>query len=160
MNKDIKEQVSHFVAENLGWPPRKVEPDSTLFDDLGCSGTDALLFLESFAARFKVDLGDFDFCRHFLKEHERPHLCLRLRWKVLCESLYRYFGGYPRFDLHVIYDLVPISISDLVLSVQRGKLSTRELEGKQNQAGQEQQEQLIAHQPSSDFRHCIRTKGK
>src|SRR5437773_2571583 len=59
------EAIRDFVVAECRVSEERLTPDTTLFDDLGIDGDDAIEFFEAFQQRFEVDLGSFELRRYF-----------------------------------------------------------------------------------------------
>jgi hypothetical protein len=84
--RSMQEEVRRFVADVVGCSLDAVNLDTALLGDLEIDGDDASELVERFAKRFKVDLGDFDFCRHFHSEVDLlcgPMDLAQLLWSVV-----------------------------------------------------------------------------
>jgi len=68
MTQPLEDSVREFVAEELRIRVADVQLCMTLFGDLGVFGDDAIDLMESFAAKFQVDLEGLALKRHFLGE--------------------------------------------------------------------------------------------
>ncbi len=64
MNNTL-EEVKAFVREFWYEPKRGLSAETSLNDDLGMDGDDAIEFMQAFSQRFKVDLTDFPYSKHF-----------------------------------------------------------------------------------------------
>ena len=65
MKPETLANVIRLISEVILVPASHINADTRLLEDLGVDGDDAVELLESFAARFKVDLAEFPFNRHF-----------------------------------------------------------------------------------------------
>jgi acyl carrier protein len=65
MDAEILTKVIEFIAGQSGASVSRITPKTRLLEDLGIDGDDASEILIEFATRFKVDLGEFEFGRHF-----------------------------------------------------------------------------------------------
>ncbi len=68
MRATTVDDVVAFVAQNCGVATQAVSRDTRLQVDLGVDGADAAELMEEFANRFRVDLSEFEFDRHFSPE--------------------------------------------------------------------------------------------
>lgn len=66
-NTSLDEMIA-FVAEQSGFPPERLRPETRLAHDLRLSGEKARSLMDVFAERFGVNLGDFQFLDHFNTE--------------------------------------------------------------------------------------------
>ncbi|MBW3624420.1 MAG: DUF1493 family protein [Armatimonadetes bacterium] len=60
--------VKDLMVEQLRVRPDQVELDTTIEDDLGTTGDDAMELMGAFMYRFKVDMTDYDHQKHFDQE--------------------------------------------------------------------------------------------
>jgi acyl carrier protein len=58
MADDLEERIRHFVSETGRVPPTDVTSATTLTDELGIDGDDAVEFFQAFEKEFEVDLSD------------------------------------------------------------------------------------------------------
>jgi len=65
--REISESVIHFIKTEYWWF-EDLNMKSSIEDDLGITGDDAIEFMEKFADRYKVDLSDFKFTKYFSPE--------------------------------------------------------------------------------------------
>ncbi|MBM3116141.1 acyl carrier protein [Jeongeupia naejangsanensis] len=65
MCSQIETDVKAFIATFTGCTRESVQPESTLFGDLGIDGDDAVEFFESFSKKFEIDITGFNFQHHF-----------------------------------------------------------------------------------------------
>jgi acyl carrier protein len=61
----LEEEVTRFVAEELGVRSGNLTPTTRLQHDLGVDGADGWEFMEAFGVRFGVDIGEFRAGLHF-----------------------------------------------------------------------------------------------
>jgi hypothetical protein len=103
--KKLEEQVMDFIATETLFPRDKLRSDLTLFRDLGLDGDDASDLIEAFGKRFGVDLGAFEFSKHFGPELPAfPPLFLVQIFRM------RVLGH----DVHQIAHVEPITLGNLV----------------------------------------------
>lgn len=62
---DLSERVFHLIAEQTGIPVERVQLKSSLLNDLGVDGDDAVELLESLAVTFGIDFSNFRFRDYF-----------------------------------------------------------------------------------------------
>lgn len=66
-------EIEDFIRKEAGiFPSKKINPSTTIEDDLGITGDDAVDFMEKFFDRFNVDYQGFDFQRYFNGEGFSP----------------------------------------------------------------------------------------
>jgi acyl carrier protein len=83
----LEEEVIAFVAEFTGRKRYKLSLDATLFRDLGVAGLDGVDLMKAFGKKFRVDLSDFDWPRHFGNEGLDVVFFLRVLYRRLfCEK--------------------------------------------------------------------------
>jgi hypothetical protein len=97
---ELVEAVLRFVAKELSVKRERLTVDTRIEHDLGCTGDDADEFMQTFSARYLVDLSNFNFSLHFHNEGINP---LDLLWVLL----------WPLFE-HPKLKKVPITIEDLI----------------------------------------------
>lgn len=116
MPGNLEDDVLQFVAEFTGVRRDRLSLASTLMGDLGVAGDDGVHLLEQFGKRFQVDLFLCLPERHFGPEEPASPLSI-LRWLV----------GFLAGDCHKTpeerAELMPIHISDLVVSAGEGRWS-------------------------------------
>lgn len=105
-----RERVYRFVPEWTRTPVEELEPETTLFGDLGVDGDDARDLLRAFARTFDVDLGAVPFHRHFGPEGFTP-LALG-HWLAQVGR-----SGSPEAKA----GLQPVHLRDLVRAVEAGR---------------------------------------
>ena len=106
------EHIKSFAVEQL-WPPRGPASEHTaLAHDFGVAGYDGKEFMEAYASRFNVDLGEFDWVRYFGPEAGGNPFGL---FAYLYKRLVR---GVPTRQL---VDLPEITLGHLVLCANLGK---------------------------------------
>ncbi|GKS85740.1 DUF1493 family protein [Acidovorax sp. SUPP1855] len=72
-------EIEDFVREESGiFPDKKINPSTTIEDDLHITGDDAVEFMEKFFDRFNVDYQEFNFQRYFNGEGFNPFKLLLL----------------------------------------------------------------------------------
>jgi len=78
MADSISDRVFALVAEERGEKREKLQLTTTLSDDLGIDGDDAVEFFEKFGREFSVDLRDLnpDWSFYFAPEGVPPHALL------------------------------------------------------------------------------------
>jgi acyl carrier protein len=116
-NTEISQQVIQFISNQLSVKPEKIFPETSLNIDLGVDGDDASEFLEEFSKKFKVDLSDLKYEKHFGPEAGANPITI-LIWLtlfVLGRILNRKIEYNPGFSL------IPITIQDLVDSANAGR---------------------------------------
>jgi len=65
MKFELLPEVICLVAEQSGVSASRITAGTRVGEDLGVDGGDATEFFTAFASRFHVDLGGFEFARHF-----------------------------------------------------------------------------------------------
>ena len=65
---DLATRVRHLVAVERGMPVERISLHSSLRDDLGMEGDDAVEFFRRFVREFGVDLSGMRWRRHFCDE--------------------------------------------------------------------------------------------
>lgn len=118
MVRSLPHQVACFVAEEAGYPLRKIKAETTLLGDIGIDGDDADEFFEAYAKRFHVDLTGIDLSHHFQSEVELlagPVGCLlalsNLFWRRKPDAR----------DVHETLGKTPIHVADLIAAAGRGR---------------------------------------
>jgi acyl carrier protein len=94
--QDMLEKIKMLVAEERSEPISNIGLDTTLQDDLGMDGDDAVEFFTLFSERFNVDLTDLQWERHFGSEY----------WStlyILVPKIWKKIKG-----------IMPITVKDLV----------------------------------------------
>jgi acyl carrier protein len=82
--QDILEKIKMLVAEERSEPKSNIGLDTTLQDDLGMDGDDAVEFFALFCERFNVDLTGMQWERHFGSECWSPLYILAPKiWKKI-----------------------------------------------------------------------------
>lgn len=115
MSAELMDQVRRCVADMVGKNWKEVQPDATLLEDLGIDGDDAFDFLARFAKRFKVDLSELDFYRHFHQETD-----LFVEPMHLAQWFWSWLRGRPR-PASKLAEKVPIRLKDLVEAAAAGQ---------------------------------------
>ena len=111
----IEEEVLQFVAERARHPASRLNPQTTLFGDLGIDGDDADEFLLAYVKRFGVDMSSYRADRHFGPEGlipPNPFRWLATVWRGLDDV---------RATPEARVGLRPITIQDLVASAKAAK---------------------------------------
>lgn len=96
-------RVVDFIARELSVPLQRLEPDTTLFGDLGVAGDDGVDLMESFSREFAVDIDAFEAGRHFGPEGFSPIAFVHWILDLLTPGTPEERAG-----------LVPITVRDLV----------------------------------------------
>jgi hypothetical protein len=66
---EVSAELEEFLRAEIGLPVKLIiKPSSSLEDDLGVTGDDASRLINTFATRFNVQPGDFEFLRYFHME--------------------------------------------------------------------------------------------
>ena len=65
--RETSESVIHFIRTEYWWF-EDFDMKSSIEDELGITGDDAIEFMEKFAAKYKVDLSDFEVSKYFSPE--------------------------------------------------------------------------------------------
>jgi hypothetical protein len=68
MSEDLTRRVFDLVARELGVPRSRLQSETRIEDDLGCTGDDAVDLMRAFSEEFEVDLNAFRFDLHFAPE--------------------------------------------------------------------------------------------
>jgi len=99
--------VVSFIEEETGFPHSRIEPATTLLDDIGIDGDDAEAFFLAFSKRFGVSLSGLELSRHFGGEGYSG-----------CTAVFAIpFGLLPkpkRREPHARTELEPIRVEQLV----------------------------------------------
>ena len=103
------EQVARFVAE-FTRSSKRLDPNTTLFGDLGVDGDDGSELLAEFSGKFNVDMHNCKVDQHF--GPEEFSLWAPIYWFILV-----FRDGTPEQNAR----LKPIRISDLVNSAKSGR---------------------------------------
>lgn len=81
IDNELYDRIVFFLVDNMNCKFEEVEPQSSLYHDLGCDGMDGDKLLSDFRDRFEVDMSGFLFDRHF--GPELPFIPLIwLYWRV------------------------------------------------------------------------------
>lgn len=69
-SETLEDRIKDFTAYHLGVKREKLSPDTSLNDELGMAGEDAVEFFDDFGVEFKVDLDDLHirWDQHFVPE--------------------------------------------------------------------------------------------
>jgi hypothetical protein len=108
--QSLYDRVVAFVAKERAVRADRLQPETTLFGDLGTDGDDGIELLEDFAREFSVDMNECDPSRYFGPEAGVP-LLFPLYWIILA-----FRRGTPEEKAR----LEPIRIADLVRSAELG----------------------------------------
>ena len=109
MEDEILHDIAYLLKNELGKKVDNLTLETKLEHDLQLAGVTAEDFMVAFFKHFKIELGDYDFCKYFIPELPGPFYSLS--WLIA-----RIFGnklpyGPPAYDLN---------IGDLVKSVEAG----------------------------------------
>ncbi len=108
MNGETFRKVRELLVEHAGISEREVSPETTLFGDAGMDGDDAYNFFVDFAEKFSVDMGGFEFSRHFGPEAGAdPFTFVYMLVRTLLYGSHRAAG------------VTPITVADLVEAAER-----------------------------------------
>ena len=113
MSTELFERVAALIARETGAPPDRIQPETLVENDLGCTGIDASDLISEFAKEFHVDLSGFVFSRHFGPELPATP------W-----SLIRGFGVWVRTGRAGVSAPDPVSVQRLVEIAQRRRWAT------------------------------------
>ncbi len=102
MNNIISDRVFDLVSRHRAVPKEKLGPETRLREDLGMEGDDAVEFLEEFSKRFDVDLGKFEFHKHFGPEVAYNPLIVLIDFIFKRPPRYPDLGKYPVTVKHLI----------------------------------------------------------
>lgn len=106
MSPETCERVIQFVSMQTRINAQKLTLSSTLFQDLGIDGDDAIDLLRAFSEEFRVDLSELDPKQHFGPEGFGPSAIFLWLFSIL---------GIERSEL------TPISLSDLAEAAEAGR---------------------------------------
>jgi hypothetical protein len=105
---ELEERIIAFVVKETGVQANHVQLDSSLGDDIGMDGDDAVEFFQKFGTKFQVDLGGLyeHWHQHFGPEGGGPSLgcVVVIVVAVVASSL-----------LHDAFKRIPIWLSTIVL---------------------------------------------
>lgn len=113
----IEEEVTAFVAAQIGVSTERLKARTTLFGDLGVDGDDSDELLVAFTKRFSVDMKSYRGDRHFGPEGFAPWsplLWLASAWRGFAQK-----ESTPESRAR----LVPVTIQDLIDSARAGRWS-------------------------------------
>ena len=65
MENEIFNQIVQLIIDKRGKYKFPITEKTTLEDDLGISGDDAIEFLDAFSDKFNIDLSKFKFVEYF-----------------------------------------------------------------------------------------------
>src|SRR5690349_11119641 len=108
MDDSVTQRVMLFVSKTAGVNIDQLNPDTTLFADIGLDGADAWELMDAFGREFNVNLSDFEFDDYF-----GPEGIWFGPW-IIVTVIRRLLVGEP----HVAARKRPISIRDLVLAAE------------------------------------------
>lgn len=118
-NKEIQSEVIEFVAEFRNRPVEKIKLETSILEDLGIDGDIADDLFVEYAEKFKVNMTEFDFKKHFGPESSifAPFtMVLAIFYKIYCLIFSETKSFSERF-----FNLQPVTIRDLVESAKVGK---------------------------------------
>ena len=104
-NLALYNQIVEFVAEKTFTDKQKINLSTRLGEDIGLDGIDAWEFFQAFQSRFRIDLNNFKFDKHF-----GPEAGFNPLW-----YLYMYLFKPKKLKLS------PIQVIDLFNSALEGK---------------------------------------
>jgi hypothetical protein len=109
-NPDLGAEVFAMVSEFTRVRLQELTMETTLFNDLGIDGDDAVDFFEEFARVFRVDLTSFKVDRYFGPEGSDPLSSILTR-------IQSWWIG----DHHRAAGVIPITLRDLVEAARAGR---------------------------------------
>ena len=89
MNMELLNEVIGFVAEYCEEPKSQLSAETSINEDLGMDGDDALEFMQAFSQRFAVDLETFPYDNYFGVEAAATPISLiamLIRWLTTGKS--------------------------------------------------------------------------
>lgn len=114
MNKYTWEALEVFVRHEAGLSStHHLAASTTIEDELGITGDDAIAFMTHFFETFPIQTGDFDFNRYFCEEGFNPF-----------EIVLLFFSKNRRQK----YIKVPLTLEMLYLAISDGKWNIERLE--------------------------------
>ena len=107
MTAELINEVIAFVAEYLEEPISQLSAETSINEDLGMDGDDALEFMQAFSRRFAVDLATFPYDSYFGVEaaaNPISIIAMMIRWLTTGKST----------------NLSPLTLRQLAVAVENG----------------------------------------